>query len=147
MYTIGRLARRARVNVDSVRFYERQGLLAPESKTASGYRLYGDEALRCIVFIKHAQRCGFSLTEIGDLLRMHNGTATERRRANDLLVEKRMHIEQTMDSLRTMCAALDSVVPSSEGDEDAPAGAVESPLVVALAARLAAKSTPLVGAA
>src|SRR5690349_21686950 len=113
MYTIGRLARRARVNVDSVRFYERQGLLAPESKTPSGYRLYGDEALRRIVFIKHAQRCGFSLTEIGDLLRMHNGTPPERRRANDLLVEKRMQIEQTIDSLRTMCAALDSVLPAS----------------------------------
>ncbi|HEX2827368.1 MAG TPA: MerR family transcriptional regulator [Burkholderiales bacterium] len=136
MYTIGRLARRARVNVDSVRFYERQGLLAPESKTASGYRLYGDEALRRIVFIKHAQRCGFSLTEIGDLLRMHNGTVAERRHANDLLVEKRMQIEQTIESLRTMCAALDSVLPSST-DEDAPITTVESPLVVALAARLA----------
>lgn len=136
MYTIGRLARRARVNVDSVRFYERQGLLAPESKTPSGYRLYGDEALRRIVFIKHAQRCGFSLTEIGDLLRMHNGTSQERRRANDLLVEKRTQIEQTIDSLRTMCAALDSVLPASEEEEPC-AAAVESPLVVALAARLA----------
>ena len=136
MYTIGRLARRARVNVDSIRFYERQHLLSPDSKTASGYRLYGDEALRRIVFIKHAQRCGFSLTEIGDLLRMHNGTPVERRRATDLLVEKRMQIEQTMDSLRTMCAALDSVLPSS-AEEDASTSTVESPLVVALAARLA----------
>jgi MerR family Zn(II)-responsive transcriptional regulator of zntA len=71
MYTIGRLARRARVNVDSIRFHERQGLLAPETKTDSGYRLYTDDALRRIAFIKHAQCCGFSLAEIGDLLRMH----------------------------------------------------------------------------
>ena len=45
MYTIGRLARRARVNADSIRFYERQGLLAPATKTDSGYRLYDEEQL------------------------------------------------------------------------------------------------------
>lgn len=72
MYTIGRLVQRAKLNVDSIRFYERQGLLFPETKTDSGYRLYNDGALRRITFIKHAQRCGFSLAEIGELLHIHN---------------------------------------------------------------------------
>src|SRR4051794_26311382 len=68
MYTIGRLARRAKVNADTIRFYEREGLLSPAGKTGSGYRLYGDEAARRIAFVKHAQRCGFSLADIGALL-------------------------------------------------------------------------------
>ena len=78
MYTIGRLARRAKVNPDSIRFYERQGLLSPETKTDAGYRLYTDDAVRRIAFIKHAQRCGFSLAEIGELLHMHNGDPAAR---------------------------------------------------------------------
>jgi DNA-binding transcriptional MerR regulator len=68
LYTIGRLAHRAQVTADSIRFYERQGLLTPATKTASGYKLYDDRAVRRLAFIKHAQQCGFSLGEIRELL-------------------------------------------------------------------------------
>jgi DNA-binding transcriptional MerR regulator len=68
LYTIGRLAHRAQVTADSIRFYERQGLLAAATKTASGYKLYDDRALRRLAFIKHAQQCGFNLNDIGGLL-------------------------------------------------------------------------------
>ena len=70
MYTIGKLARKTRVKADSIRFYERQGLIGPEAKTRSGYRLYTDAAVRRLLVIKNAQRCGFSLDEIGTLLRL-----------------------------------------------------------------------------
>ena len=68
LYTIGRLAHRAQVTADSIRFYERQGLLTAATKTASGYKLYDDRAVRRLAFIKHAQQCGFNLSEIGELL-------------------------------------------------------------------------------
>jgi DNA-binding transcriptional MerR regulator len=68
LYTIGRLAHRAQVTADSIRFYERQGLLAACTKTASGYKLYDDRAVRRLAFIKHAQQCGFNLNDIGELL-------------------------------------------------------------------------------
>jgi Hg(II)-responsive transcriptional regulator len=68
--TIGRLARRAGVNVETVRYYERRGLLPEPPRTEAGYRQYGPQALRRIRFIKRAQALGFTLEEIGDLLEL-----------------------------------------------------------------------------
>lgn len=102
MYTIGQLAKRAHINTDSVRFYERQGLLSPGRKTSSGYRLYSDDALRRITFIKHAQRCGFSLAEIRDLIRMRDGAPTPPSEVYRFVQEKRAEIEITITALQSM---------------------------------------------
>jgi MerR family transcriptional regulator, Zn(II)-responsive regulator of zntA len=102
MYTIGQLAKRAHINTDSVRFYERQGLVSPGRKTSSGYRLYSDDALRRITFIKHAQRCGFSLAEIRDLLRMRDGVPTPPNEVYRFVHEKRAEIEITIAALQSM---------------------------------------------
>ena len=138
MYTIGRLARRAKVNADSIRFYERQGLLAPTTKTDSGYRLYPDDALRRIVFIKHAQRCGFSLSDIGELLRMHSTDGSVRGDAYRLAAEKQTEIRRTIDSLQAMSAALESVLGSSATTTRADGATQpgESPLIAALEGQL-----------
>lgn len=69
--TIGKLARASEVRIDTIRYYERQGLVTPEARTESGYRLYGLESLRRVKFIRKAQGLGFSLTEIAQL--MHFG--------------------------------------------------------------------------
>lgn len=66
--TISRLARLGGVNLETIRYYERQGLLAKPPRTASGYRLFPAEAARRLRFIKRAQQLGFSLTEIRELL-------------------------------------------------------------------------------
>lgn len=66
--TIGSLASRSGVNVQTVRYYERRGLLPEPPRTDSGYRQYPPDAVRRIRFIKHAQALGFTLEEIGDLL-------------------------------------------------------------------------------
>jgi MerR family Zn(II)-responsive transcriptional regulator of zntA len=102
MYTIGQLAKRAHVNTDSVRFYERQGLVSPGRKTSSGYRLYSDEAVRRIVFVKHAQRCGFSLAEIRDLLQMRDGCPVSASQVHRFVQEKRAEIEVTIAALQSM---------------------------------------------
>ena len=65
---IGQLAERARVNVQTVRFYERRGLIAEPERTAAGYRRYPPDVVRRIRFIKRAQDLGFSLSEITELL-------------------------------------------------------------------------------
>src|SRR5687768_18474301 len=105
MYTIGRLAQRARINADSIRFYERQGLLSPETKTDSGYRLYSDAALRRITFIKQAQLCGFSLAEIRELLQMHNCDHAARAGVYRLAAKKSVEIRKTMTALEGMSQA------------------------------------------
>jgi MerR family transcriptional regulator, Zn(II)-responsive regulator of zntA len=69
---IGRLAQAAGVKPDSIRFYERSGLLPKPERLATGYRVYNEHALRRLRFIKKAQALGFSLEEIGRILRMRD---------------------------------------------------------------------------
>jgi MerR family Zn(II)-responsive transcriptional regulator of zntA len=134
VYTIGRLALRAQVNADSIRFYERQGLLTAGTRTGSGYHLYTDDALRRIAFIKHAQRCGFTLAEIGELMQMHRGTAAARMRAYKLLAAKRTEILDTIESLHAMSAAVECVLSDGFPDPKHHVETPESPLVLALEA-------------
>ena len=67
-FKIGELAKRVGVSVESIRFYESEGLMAAKSRTASGYRIYGESELQQLYFIVHAKRIGFSLKEIRRLL-------------------------------------------------------------------------------
>jgi DNA-binding transcriptional MerR regulator len=69
--TIGRVARAAGVGIETVRYYERTGLLEPPPRTHAGYRQYPPEAVDRLAFIRHLQRLGFTLTEIADLLALH----------------------------------------------------------------------------
>lgn len=70
--TIGRLARHAGVGTETLRYYERLGLIRPQRRTESNYRLYGAEAERRLAFIRRAQAVGFSLDEIRELLSLHH---------------------------------------------------------------------------
>lgn len=65
---IGILAKRAGVSIDTVRYYEKSGLLAPQSRLASGYRRYSDEQVSRLRFIRRAQELGFTLKDIRELL-------------------------------------------------------------------------------
>jgi MerR family copper efflux transcriptional regulator len=70
--TIGAVAQRARVALDTVRYYERRGLLLPPPRTAAGYRQYPADTVRRVTFIKRAQALGFTLVEIADLLALRS---------------------------------------------------------------------------
>jgi DNA-binding transcriptional MerR regulator len=67
----GELARRAGVNIETLRFYERQKLLRAPSRTAGGYRDYREQDLETVCFIKQCQHLGFTLKEIGQLEELH----------------------------------------------------------------------------
>jgi DNA-binding transcriptional MerR regulator len=69
---IGQLASELGVSSQAVRFYERAGLLKEPSRTESGYRLYGADDLKRLRFIRQAKELGFTLNEIGSMLRMHD---------------------------------------------------------------------------
>jgi MerR family copper efflux transcriptional regulator len=77
---IGELARSAQVNVQTIRFYERQGLLPRPARTAAGYRLYEARDLERVIFIQRNQELGFTLAEIQQLFELHDAMlATSRR--------------------------------------------------------------------
>jgi MerR family copper efflux transcriptional regulator len=77
---IGELARGAQVNVQTIRFYERQGLLPRPIRTAAGYRCYDARDLERVIFIQRNQELGFTLAEIQQLFQLHEAMiATSRR--------------------------------------------------------------------
>jgi MerR family transcriptional regulator, copper efflux regulator len=100
--TIGQLAKQARVNRETVRYYERRRLLQRPSRSIAGYRVFSDETVKRLLFIRHAKMLGFSLEEIRELLalRVHSiGTCDRvRERAQMKITE----IERKIDSLEQM---------------------------------------------
>ncbi len=110
MFTIGKVAEQAQVSTDSIRFYEREGLISPTKKSDSGYRLYTEEAIRRLGFIKHAQQCGFSLAEIRELLELRSD---DRSCCDDMYrvaVEKKLQLEKKIKALKSMSKALTGLI-------------------------------------
>lgn len=119
MYTIGKVAVLADVSADTLRYYEKEGLIAPASRTAASYRLYNDEVLRRIRFIKHAQHCGFSLSDVKELLTLKHAESSCCEDVRSLAIEKKLRIEHKLKALRIMSHALDDLIQSCEGGEQA----------------------------
>ena len=76
-FTIGILAKAAEVNIETVRYYQRVGLIKEPAKPLQGYRTYPSVTLNRIKFIKRAQQLGFSLTEIAELLELGETLAAD----------------------------------------------------------------------
>jgi len=114
--TIGQVAKRAGVGVETVRFYEREGLIAEPDRRPSGYRQYQPDAVQRIRFIRHAKELGFSLKEISELLSLRvdpdSTCADVRQRAHDKIAD----IEEKMASLARMKSALVRLVTKCRGE-------------------------------
>jgi Hg(II)-responsive transcriptional regulator len=113
--TTGALAKAAGVNVETLRFYERKGLLRKPPRKASGYREYPSGDVRHIRFIKRAQELGFSLVEIKELLalRVRPGTTPAEVKAH--AEEKLADIRRRIASLRAMEEALKKLTDACSG--------------------------------
>jgi len=107
---IGTLAKRAGVKIDTVRYYERSGLLAPRTRLASGYRRYTDLELARLRFIRRSQMLGFKLKEVRELLALsaQRDVARVRRSAQAKLADVEARIaalEKVREGLTTLIAA------------------------------------------
>ena len=114
--TIGQVAKRAGVGVETIRFYERDGLIAePARRPASRYRQYPPQAVRRVRFIRHAKDLGFTLKEIQELLelRVNPGStcADVRKRAQEKIAD----IEERVVSLQRMKTALERLARKCRG--------------------------------
>jgi len=108
--TIGELAKRARVNRETVRYYERRRLLPRPSRSMSGYRIFSDDALRRLRFIRHAKALGFSLNEIKELLGLRVNSAAGCDRVRERTQVKIADIDQKIHALQQMKGALTDLV-------------------------------------
>lgn len=136
MFTIGKVAAKAQVSADSIRYYEREGLIAPAKKSASGYRLYTEDALRRLSFIRHAQQCGFALSEIRELLALRSA---DRSCCDDMYrvaVEKKLQLEGKVKALQAMSQALSALIDLCSRDSKS---LDDCPILGALEAGIAAQ--------
>jgi MerR family transcriptional regulator, copper efflux regulator len=109
---IGEAARRAGVNVQTIRFYERRGLLSPARRLASGYRDYPPGEVRRVVAVKRAQKLGFTLSEIHELMRLETpGLHVEQVRA--VAQAKIRDIDARIRSLKSIRKSLEGMLRES----------------------------------
>jgi MerR family copper efflux transcriptional regulator len=110
---IGKLAARAGVSVDTVRYYEKAGLLPPNERLPSGYRRYGELQVARLRFIRRAQELGFSLREIRELLSLSKQRDVQRvKRAAEL---KLADVEQRLAALTRVRDGLAELVATCPG--------------------------------
>lgn len=130
-FRIGEIATRASVSIDTVRYYERRGLLPTAPRTASGYRVFTSESIERVLFIKQAQDLGFSLDEIGTLL-ITNGTS-DCLRVHDLLDVKLKELDARMMAMHEFRARLTHYLAECEEELKKHPDSVECPVVVEIA--------------
>lgn len=98
-FTVSKLARQSGTSPDTLRYYERIGLIPPAERSQSGYRLYDDDAVDRIRFIKGAQRLGLRLEEIGELLGIRESGLCPCGRTRQLLEDRLAQLEAELAEL------------------------------------------------
>lgn len=125
-FTIGMLAKKAGVTVETIRFYQRRGLLVEPTKPFSGIRHYTDREVQWVIFIKKGQKLGFSLDEISELLSLEDGQHC--REAKEIALRKLILIRERIETLRMMETALSKLIDSCANNTDS----VSCPIIISL---------------
>ena len=124
--TIGALAKAANIGVETIRYYQRRGLVAEPDKPYGSIRHYDDQALARLQFIRTAQWLGFSLDEIGGLLTLQDGTHCDEARV--LGEQKLAKVREKISSLRRIERTLEGLVQACCTEQ----GDVKCPLITSL---------------
>lgn len=125
-FTIGALADAAGVNVETIRFYQRKGLMSEPERPYGSIRRYTDIDLNRVRFIKASQRLGFSLDEVGELLKLEDGTHCDEVR--DHAERKLWDVREKLADLHRIETALSQLVDRCGKSR----GAVKCPLISSL---------------
>jgi DNA-binding transcriptional MerR regulator len=114
-FTIGQLAQRAELATETLRHYERLGLIEPSRRSPSNYRVYDARALRRLRFIRRAQALGFSLPEIRQLLDLHRQGEGDMAQVRGIAEQRLRQIEQRMADLQRLRAGLEQLIEACPG--------------------------------
>jgi len=125
-HTIGSLSKATGVHVETIRYYQRRGLVGEPSRPQGGIRRYDEAHARRLRFIKHAQALGFSLDEVAELLALNDGQHC--REAARLGADKLAAVRSRIDCLRQVEQALAVLVEQCASDQ----GQVHCPLIASL---------------
>lgn len=112
--TIGQLAKQTHIGLETIRFYEREGLIEDPPRRPSGYRAYPPETVHRVRFIRTAKELGFSLKEIGELLALRVDPVESCADVKTIAEDKIVDIEQRIRTLQRMRKALRTLVTACE---------------------------------
>lgn len=112
---IGQLAQRAGVNIDTVRYYEREGLLPKPERLSSGYRIYAESDVKRLRFVRRAKALGFTLPEIGELLELSRSREDDMAAMKSAALAKIADIRARIVELERVRAALEGLAESCPG--------------------------------
>jgi Hg(II)-responsive transcriptional regulator len=113
--TIGRLAKQAGIGIETVRFYERQGLIEPPRRTNSNYRIYPEEEVTRLRFIKRAKSLGFTLNEIKELLFIRHDPHATKADIKNRTLAKLEDVKRKISDLTRIKTALEHLASSCDG--------------------------------
>ena len=119
-YTIGQLARAAGVPTTTLRYYERAGLVRPTTRADNQYRLYTEQTLQIVHFIRAAQAAGFTLDDVRTLLALHSGDMALCKEVQPLIVKRLAEVSQRLKDLRQVQRLLQAFLATCHTqDQDA----------------------------
>ncbi|HAD69434.1 MAG TPA: transcriptional regulator [Acinetobacter radioresistens] len=116
LYSIGELARKSKISVDSIRFYEKKNLLSLPLRGNNNYRYYDDTALEQLIFIRHCRELGMSLKEIGQLTELLKKPHQQCNTVDQLLEDHLGHIEQKLQRLENFRTKLQQLRQTCRAD-------------------------------
>jgi len=115
-FTISKLAKAANVNVETIRYYQRVGLIDKPQKPAHGYRHYPEDTLTRVRFIKRAQRLGFALSEVDELLKLDEEHHIDTRKHAE---QKLLIVEENIADLTAIKLLLNNLIDTCNQNENA----------------------------
>ncbi|MBX9696798.1 MAG: MerR family transcriptional regulator [Alphaproteobacteria bacterium] len=113
--TIKKVALKSDVGIETIRFYERKGLITPIYRSAAGYRFFSDLTIKRIRFIKRAQAVGFSLSDIKELLSLRQSSLNARREVYQKTIEKIDMVSEKIKELKKIKYSLEKLVDCCKG--------------------------------
>ncbi len=115
MYSIGQVAKQSNMSVETIRYYEKEGLIEVPERLHNGYRSYKEETMHRLAFIQQAKELGFSLREIGELLSIKSAENMICDDVKQLAQEKLKNIDSKISLLRRMKKSLEKLVDVCPG--------------------------------
>jgi MerR family mercuric resistance operon transcriptional regulator len=114
--SIGELSKQSGVNIETIRYYEKRGIMPPPGRSAGGYRLYGPEHLKRLSFVRRSRQLGFSLDEIRGLLRLVDGDAYTCAQVRDLTLGHLEEIRRKIADLKRLKRVMEEMAAQCSGE-------------------------------
>lgn len=119
MYSIGEAAHRSGVMIETIRYYEREGIVAKPDRTAAGRRIYDDDGIARLRFVKRCRDLGFPIPEAKSLLGLTDGSQSSCSSARSIAMEHLDLVQGKIAVLKRMQTALEALVEQCSDDEKA----------------------------